>query len=79
MDNKHFKVVKEIPIVGGKSIKEGTDIYLMHGVFYLDGGMLPKDYQEDFRMLLSREEKTGWKHLCPIITRTAFENSKEGK
>ena len=62
-----FVVVKDIPLDkdGNNSIKRGSEITLTHGVFYLNGGMLPPDYQEDFRTLLVREMNSGWKYLQP--------------
>jgi hypothetical protein len=44
----------------------------------MDGGLLPKDYQEDFDALIEHEENYGWKYLSPVITKTAFKNEKEG-
>ena len=43
----------------------------------MDGGLLPEDFQEDFRNLIEYEEETGWKYLTPVVTRTAFRNDKE--
>jgi hypothetical protein len=72
-----FLVIKEIPIKGGKNIPVNTNIYRTHGVYYMDGGLLPKDYQEDFDALIEYEEEHGWNYLNPIITRTAYQNTKE--
>lgn len=67
MKDGKFVVIRDIPLSkdGKSAIKKGNELYLTHGVFYLNGGMLPGDYQEDFRMLLSNEMKNGWKYLCP--------------
>lgn len=75
--NKQYLVVKEIPINGGKNIPINTNIYRTHGVYYMDGGLLPKDYQEDFDMLIEHEETRGWKYLMPIVTKTVYNNNKE--
>ena len=60
-----YIVVKEIPLKGGNSIKVNTDIYRMHGNYYMDGGLLPPAYQEDFDTLIENEQKRGWKYLRP--------------
>ena len=77
-EDKRFLVIKEIPIKGGKNIPVNTSIYRTHGVYYMDGGLLPNDYQKDFDVLIEHEEETGWKYLSPVRTRTAFQNDKEG-
>ena len=46
--DKKFLVIKAIPIKGGKNIPVNTSIYRTHGVYYMDGGLLPNDYQKDF-------------------------------
>jgi len=75
--DKRFLVIKEIPLYGGKKIPVNTNIYRTHGVYYMDGGLLPEDFQEDFKNLIEHEEETGWKYLTPVVTRTAFRNDKE--
>ena len=60
----NYKIIKDIPLRNGNVIKEGTGIYRIHGVYYLDSGMLPKDYQEDFDMLIEAESKRGWKYIA---------------
>lgn len=60
----NFKIIKDIPLRNGNVIKEGTDIYRIHGVYYLDSGILPKDYQTDFDMLIDAESKRGWKYIA---------------
>lgn len=75
--DKRFLVIKEIPLYGGKTIPVNTSIYRTHGVYYMDGGLLPEDFQEDFDALIEHEENTEWKYLSPVITRTAFRNDKE--
>lgn len=72
MDDKMYEVIKDIPLTGGSAIKKGTSIYNIHGVYYMDGGMLPESYQEDFAMLIERESVTGWKYIVPIKHREAF-------
>ena len=75
--NKHYLVVKEIPLYGGKTIPVNTNIYRTHGVYYMDGGLLSKDFQEDFDTLIEHEENTGWKYFSPVVVKTAFKNEKE--
>ena len=65
MKDGKYIVVKPIPLGHGDSIKVNTDIDRIHGNFYMDGGLLPLDFQHDFEMLLSHELKHGWKYLRP--------------
>ena len=60
-----YIVVKDIPLREGGVIKINTDIYRMHGNYYMDGGLLPASYQEDFDKLIESEEKRGWKYIRP--------------
>lgn len=76
-ENKVYDIVRNIPLKGGGMIAAGQQVTKTHGVFYLNGGMLPREYQEDFRGLVYAEENTGWNYLRPIVTRTAWSNSKE--
>ena len=68
--------MKDIPITNGKSIKKGTLITRTHGMYYMEGGMLPNDYQEDFDRLIANEETTGWNYIVPVKEKVAFDNSK---
>lgn len=79
MENEVYDIVKNIPLQGGGMIEIGHKLTKTHGVFYLDGGMLPKSYQEDFRSLLFAEKNTGWNYLRPVITREAWKNGKEDR
>ena len=63
-----FMIEKDIPLMGGKSIKRGSTLYRTHGCLYLDGGLLPADYAEDFEHLIDNEQKNGWKYIVPIKT-----------
>lgn len=76
-EDKAYLVNKEIPLAGGKAIAKGTSITRTHGVYYMEGGLLPKDFQEDFDRLIEKEESTGWNYLVPVSTKRAFGNSKE--
>lgn len=60
-----YTLVKDIPLSGDDKIKAGTSIYLTEGVFYMEGGLLDQDFQEDFRQLLERETKYGFNYLRP--------------
>ena len=75
--DKKYEVIKEIPLNGGSAIKKGSVVFRTHGVYYLDGGLLPKDYQQDFDALIEKEQVTGWNYLCPVVEKTAFKNNKE--
>lgn len=59
-----YKILKDIPLRNGNVIKAGTDVYRTHGVYYLDSGLLPKDYQNDFDMLIDRESQRGWNYIA---------------
>ena len=72
MEDKMYEVIKDIPLTGGSAIKKGTSIYNIHGVYYMDGGMLPEAYQADFEMLISNERVNGWNYIVPIKHREAF-------
>lgn len=78
-DNKVYNIVKNIPLKGCGMISAGQQLTKTHGVFYLNGGMLPPDYQADFRGLVYAEENTGWNYLAPIKSKTAWANNKEDK
>lgn len=60
-----YTLVKDIPLGGDEKIKAGTSIYLTNGVFYMEGGLLDQDFQEDFGALLERESRNGWNYLTP--------------
>ena len=75
--DQHYSVIKPIPLGRGKEIPVNTDIYRTHGVYYMDGMLLPRDYQEDFDSLIEQEERTKWNYLCPMKTITMFTNEKE--
>lgn len=63
--DSQYIVVKEIPLKGGGKIRVNTDVYRMHGNYYMDGGLLPPEYQDDFDRLIENEEKNGWKYIRP--------------
>lgn len=73
-ENKQYEIIKDIPLSsdGSVKIKAGKLLTYTHGVFYLDGGMLPQSYQEDFKQLIYAEECNGWNYLVPIKQKTAF-------
>ena len=75
--DKKYEVLKNIPINGGKAIEKGSIVTRTHGVYYLNGGMLPGDYQEDFDTLIENESINGWNYICPLVDKRAFGNSKE--
>lgn len=79
MENEFYDIVKNIPLKTGGTIKAGHKLQKTHGVYYLDGMMLPPDYQKDFDGLVYAEKMTGWNYLVPLKSKTAYENSKEDK
>ena len=79
MENEFYDIVKNIPLKTGGTIKAGHNLQKTHGVYYLDGMMLPPDYQKDFDGLVYAEKMTGWNYLVPLKSKTAYENSKEDK
>lgn len=77
-EDRKFEVIKDIPIKGGNGkISKGTLITRIHGVYYMEGGMLSRDYQEDFDDLIETESQMGWKYICPLKDKVAFGNNKE--
>ena len=75
--DQRYVVIKQIPIGRDKFIPVNTDIYRMHGFYYMNGTLLTSDYQEDFDALIEREEKTGWEYIEQVNSRTMFRNDKE--
>ena len=75
--DKSYVINKDIPLANGKSIAKGTSITRTHGVYYMEGGMLPQDFQEDFDKLIEKEEQSGWNYIVPVVTKRAFGNTKE--
>ena len=62
-----YIINKDIPLdaKGEKKIARGRELYLTNGVFYLEGVLLPQEYQQDFRELLKKETKNGWNYVVP--------------
>lgn len=66
LKNSKYVVVKAIPTNGGvNEIKVNTEISVTHGCVYMNGGMLPRDYQTDFTRLIEYEEENGFNYLRP--------------
>lgn len=58
MEEKAFIFIKDYPINGEvEPVREGRELRYFRGWFYLDGGMLPPSYQNDFKQLLSNNKK----------------------
>lgn len=64
--DRKYVVQKAIPLSSGKSIPVNTIITRTHGLYYLDGGLLTPDYQNDFDSLIEDETMKGWNYLVPI-------------
>lgn len=67
MKNSKYVVLKNIPLNedGSKNIPKGSEISVTHDCVYYNGGLLPVDFQEDFKKLITKEERDGWKYLHP--------------
>ena len=78
-EDKNFVINKDIPLQGGKKIAKGTLITRTHGMYYMEGGLLPADFQKDFDTLIENESKSGWNYIVPVKEKVAFGNSKEDK
>ena len=74
--NTQYKVLKDIQIVGGNTIKKGTAIQRTSGLYYMEGYLLPNDYQEDFDNLIEYEEVNGWNYIVPVREVEAFKTKK---
>lgn len=72
-----FVIAKDIPLIGGKKILANTIIYRIHGCYFMDGGMLPKDYQKDFDDLIDYEEKNGSKYIVKIKLKENYNPADE--
>jgi hypothetical protein len=75
--DQQYVVIKAIPLGKDKFIPVNTDIHRTHGVYYMNGNLLPQDYQEDFDALIEREERTKWTYICPVNKKTMYTNTKE--
>lgn len=66
--NGKWLIVKDIPINRGKSsIKKGGMLVVVNNVVYLDNGLLPRDYQEDFLELIATDMKHTYVRPCNDI------------
>lgn len=45
MDSEFYDIVKNIPLKSGGEIKAGNKLQKTHGVYYLNGGLVPPDYR----------------------------------
>jgi hypothetical protein len=61
---KRYIVVKEI-VDGDGKIPVGTQLDIVRGVVYMNGGMLDTYFQGYFGRLIEREEENGFKYLKP--------------
>lgn len=62
----NFQIIKDIPLKGGQVLKEGTMIYRLHGVYYMDQGIITPDYQEDFDRLIEADSKRIPKYIVRV-------------
>ena len=54
-EDKNFVLNKDIPLADGKKIAKGTLITRTHGMYYMEGGLLPADFQKDFDTLITKK------------------------
>lgn len=64
-----FKTIKDIPLMNGNVIKAGSNVYRVHGCYYLETGILPPSYQEDFEQLIEDDSKREPKYIVKMITK----------
>lgn len=53
---ERWTVVKECPIAGG-TIPVNSEIHVVHGCVYFNGGLMESFYQNEFLKLLEQERK----------------------
>lgn len=64
-----FKTIKDIPLTDGKVFKAGTNVYRVHGCYYMDTGILPPSYQEDFDRLIDADSRREPKYIVKMVTK----------
>ena len=52
-----WTVVKECPIAGG-TLPVNSEIHMVHGCIYFNGGLMEPFYQNEFMKLLQSERKS---------------------
>lgn len=75
--DKRYVIIKSIPLIGGSVIPVNTLITRTHGMYYIEGGLMPESYQKDFDNLISHEEQNGWKYISPIREKEMFKVDNE--
>ena len=55
-DMEKWVVVKDCPIAGG-NIPVNSEIQIVHGCVYFNGGLMDSFYQNEFMRLLAQERK----------------------
>lgn len=74
--NTQYQILKDIPLASGNVIAKGKTIQRTSGLYYLEGILLPNDYQEDFDNLIGHEEQYGWNYIVPFKEVEAFKTRK---
>lgn len=54
-DNEKYCVVKECPIAGG-TLPVNSEIHIIHGCVYYNGGLMDTFYQNELMALVVREK-----------------------
>ena len=61
---ENYRFVKEYD-AGGFVVPEGTDLTIVNGLVYYNGGILMDMYQHLFRKLVETEKRNVWVYLRP--------------
>lgn len=64
MNYEKYVFVKELKTNEG-TIPVGTELFFVNGIVSLNGGMLMPEYQEEFKLLIAKENVNGWNYLKP--------------
>lgn len=65
-----YEVKKDIVLKDGTELfHKGDKIYMTHGMFYVDMGVLPQEYQAWLKDFFIEEDKIGWPYIGKITTK----------
>ena len=64
MEDRIFRVIKDIPLKGGGSIQKDMHIHLVNGVFYSEFGPFDVNMRLSFRNLLQRSD---WQNYLKVL------------
>lgn len=67
MEPKYYKYVFTKDVDNGEGvIREGSELYYIHGCLYFEGGLIDPYYEKEFRDLIEYEDRNGYKVLRPV-------------